>query len=61
MSQHLLLRFSEIDVRRYGVSRVYLQQCGYVLADAQTAHNTMMLMLRTVENNALDSDAGKAR
>ncbi|KAF9698437.1 hypothetical protein EKO04_003770 [Ascochyta lentis] len=45
----------------YGVSRVYLQQCGYVLSDAQTAHNTMMLMLRTVQNHALDPEAGKAR
>ncbi|KAH6351706.1 hypothetical protein HBI37_038350 [Parastagonospora nodorum] len=45
----------------YGVSRVYLQQCGYVLSDAQNAHNTMVLMLRTVQNHALDLDAGKAR
>ncbi|KAF2629688.1 hypothetical protein BU25DRAFT_489699 [Macroventuria anomochaeta] len=45
----------------YGVSRVYLQQCGYVLSDAQSAHNTMMLMLRSVKNHALDPDAGKAR
>jgi len=43
------------------VSRVYLQQCGYVLADAQSAHNTMMLTLRSVTNHALDPDAGKAR
>ncbi|KZM18792.1 R8 protein [Ascochyta rabiei] len=45
----------------YGVSRVYLQQCGYVLSDAQTAHNTMTLMLRTVKNYALDPEAGRAR
>ncbi|CAO2651005.1 Nn.00g093020.m01.CDS01 [Neocucurbitaria sp. VM-36] len=45
----------------YGVSRVYLQQCGYVLSDAQIARNTMQMMLRTVENAALDPDAGKAR
>ncbi|KAJ4381064.1 R8 protein [Didymella sp. IMI 355093] len=38
-----------------------LVQCGYVLADAQSAHNTMMLMLRSVKNHALDPDAGKAR
>lgn len=43
------------------MSRVYLQQCGYVLADAQNAHNTMMLMLRSVQNYGLDPDAGKAR
>jgi meiotic recombination protein REC8 len=46
---------------RYGVSRVYLQQCGYVLADAQNAHNAMLMLLRTVQNYALDPDAGKAR
>ncbi|KAJ4994305.1 hypothetical protein SVAN01_00134 [Stagonosporopsis vannaccii] len=45
----------------YGVSRVYLQQCGYVLADAQSAHSTMMLALRSITNHALDPDAGKAR
>jgi meiotic recombination protein REC8 len=38
-----------------------LQQCGYVLSDAQSAHNTMLMMLRTVKDLALDPDAGKAR
>ncbi|KAF2636443.1 hypothetical protein P280DRAFT_552939 [Massarina eburnea CBS 473.64] len=45
----------------YGVSRVYLQQCGYVLSDAQNAYNTMHLMLRAVKNAELDSEAGKVR
>ncbi|KAF1834560.1 hypothetical protein BDW02DRAFT_498102 [Decorospora gaudefroyi] len=45
----------------YGVSRVYLQQCGYVLSDAQNAHNALRMMLRTVKDVALDSEAGKAR
>ncbi|CAN9439611.1 unnamed protein product [Alternaria alternata] len=45
----------------YGVSRVYLQQCGYILSDAEQTHNTLRLMLRTVKNTALDPDAGKAR
>ncbi|KAF1851937.1 uncharacterized protein K460DRAFT_392110 [Cucurbitaria berberidis CBS 394.84] len=45
----------------YGVSRVYMQQCGYVLSDAQTAHNTMRMMLRTVKDTALDWNAGQAR
>jgi meiotic recombination protein REC8 len=40
---------------------VYLQQCGYVLSDAQNAHNVMLMMLRTEKNHALDPDAGKAR
>ncbi|KAH7398699.1 Rec8 like protein-domain-containing protein [Phaeosphaeria sp. MPI-PUGE-AT-0046c] len=45
----------------YGVTRVYLQQCGYVQSDAQNAHNSMLMLLRTVENHALDPAAGKAR
>ncbi|KAL5393624.1 hypothetical protein PMIN02_005734 [Paraphaeosphaeria minitans] len=45
----------------YGVSRVYLQQCGYVLSDAQNMYNSMHLMLRSVEGVALDPHAGKAR
>ncbi|KAL5387649.1 hypothetical protein DPSP01_003445 [Paraphaeosphaeria sporulosa] len=45
----------------YGVSRVYLQQCGYVLSDAQNMYNSMHLMLRSVEGAALDPHAGKAR
>ncbi|KAH8717092.1 Rec8 like protein-domain-containing protein [Phaeosphaeriaceae sp. PMI808] len=45
----------------YGVSRVYLQQCGYVLSDAQNACNSLRTMLRTVENLVLDPNAGKAR
>lgn len=45
----------------YGVSRVYLQQCGYVLSDAQNASNEIKLLLRTVKDGALDADAGKAR
>ncbi|EDU48244.1 conserved hypothetical protein [Pyrenophora tritici-repentis Pt-1C-BFP] len=45
----------------YGVSRVYLQQCGYVLSDAQNAQNELQMMLRTVKDAALDPDAGRAR
>jgi len=48
-------------VFRYGVSRVYLQQCGYVLSDAQSASNSMNLLLRTVKDSAIDPDAGRAR
>lgn len=40
---------------------MYLQQCGYVLADAQNAQNNMLLMLRTVKNHALDIDAGRVK
>ena len=53
--------YATLKLPRYGVSRVYLQQCGYVLADAQSVQNTMRMMLRTVKNAALDPNAGKAR
>jgi hypothetical protein len=52
---------SAVDKSRYGVSRVYLQQCGYVLSDAQNMYNSMHLMLGVVEGAALDPRAGKAR
>ncbi|KZF20855.1 hypothetical protein L228DRAFT_262733 [Xylona heveae TC161] len=45
----------------YGVSRVYSQQCGYVLADAQNAQNNMRTMFRVFKTAQLDPDAGKAR
>lgn len=46
----------------YGVSRVYSQQCGYVLADAQTAGNSMRALLKVVRGDKeLDPEAGKAR
>lgn len=48
----------------YGVSRVYLEQCGYVLTDAQNAHTSMRMMLKVVKggaSGALDMEAGRAR
>ncbi|KFY07064.1 hypothetical protein V492_07483 [Pseudogymnoascus sp. VKM F-4246] len=45
----------------YGVSRVYSQQCGYVLQDAQSAQNNLRALLKVVKNNAIDLDAGAAR
>ncbi|OBT93972.1 hypothetical protein VE01_08224 [Pseudogymnoascus verrucosus] len=45
----------------YGVSRVYNQQCGYVLHDAQTAQNNMRALLKVMKNNAIDLNAGAAR
>ncbi|KAI9716762.1 MAG: hypothetical protein M1812_005102 [Candelaria pacifica] len=45
----------------YGVSRVYLQQCGYVLADAQSAQNNIKALLRVVRSPALDMDATGTR
>ncbi len=46
---------------RYGVSRVYSQQCGYVLSDAQTAQSNIRALLKVVRTAELDPDAGKAR
>ncbi|PVH92072.1 hypothetical protein DM02DRAFT_576286 [Periconia macrospinosa] len=45
----------------YGVMRVYLQQCRYVLSDAEAIYHAMHIMLRSVQDAALDPDAGKAR
>ncbi|MCJ1384907.1 hypothetical protein MMC17_008025 [Xylographa soralifera] len=45
----------------YGVSRVYSQQCFYVLVDAQNAQNNMRTLLKVVKTSELDPEAGKAR
>ncbi|OBT68516.1 hypothetical protein VE03_02875 [Pseudogymnoascus sp. 23342-1-I1] len=45
----------------YGVSRVYNQQCGYVLHDAQTAQNNLRALLKVVKNSVIDLDAAAAR
>ncbi|KAF2203858.1 hypothetical protein GQ43DRAFT_478683 [Delitschia confertaspora ATCC 74209] len=45
----------------YGISRVYSQQCGYVLSDVQNAHMAMRMMLKVVKDAGLDPEAGKAR
>lgn len=45
----------------YGVSRVYSQQCGYVLTDAQTAQSNMRQLLKSLRTSELDLEAGKAR
>ncbi|KAJ6113361.1 hypothetical protein N7523_006678 [Penicillium sp. IBT 18751x] len=45
----------------YGVSRVFNQQCGYTLLDAQTMHDRMMAMLKIAPGAALDSSAGKSK
>lgn len=45
----------------YGVSRVYSQQCYYVLVDAQAAQTNMRALLKVVRMSELDPDAGKAR
>ncbi|KMU88524.1 hypothetical protein CIHG_06324 [Coccidioides immitis H538.4] len=45
----------------YGVSKVYNQQCGYMLMDAQVVRDRMTMMLKAVHRGGLDPDAGKAR
>ncbi|KAJ5298288.1 uncharacterized protein N7443_006408 [Penicillium atrosanguineum] len=45
----------------YGVSRIFNQQCGYTLLDAQTMHDKMMTMLRIVPGAGLDPSAGKSK
>ena len=45
----------------YGVSSVYLQQCGYVLADAQAAQNSLRALIKSSRNDDLDLEAGKSR
>ncbi|KAJ5368059.1 uncharacterized protein N7496_007819 [Penicillium cataractarum] len=45
----------------YGVSRVYNQQCGYTLLDAQTMRDKMVSMLKQLPGGGLDPSAGKTR
>jgi len=45
---------------RYGVARVYSQQCSYVLSDAQAAQTAMRALLKR-GGNYLDVGAGKAK
>jgi len=45
---------------RYGVARVYDQQCGFVLNDAHNMQIKMREMLKSVRNAALDLEAGRA-
>ncbi|EFQ97196.1 Rad21/Rec8 N terminal domain-containing protein [Nannizzia gypsea CBS 118893] len=45
----------------YGVSKVYHQQCGYALLDAEATRDRMRTMLKVIHSASLDPDAGKAR
>ncbi|KAL8908094.1 MAG: hypothetical protein Q9171_005588 [Xanthocarpia ochracea] len=45
----------------YGVSRVYLQQCGYTLSDAQTIQTNLKMLSKVLRTASLDPNAGKAR
>ncbi|KAI9831539.1 MAG: hypothetical protein M1826_003429 [Phylliscum demangeonii] len=44
----------------YGVARVYSQQCGYVLADAQLTQSHMKTRYKAASLSDLDPQAGKA-
>ncbi|TLS22487.1 uncharacterized protein PpBr36_09746 [Pyricularia pennisetigena] len=45
----------------YGVSRVYQQQCQYVLGDAEKFRISMRGLLRVLDSGALDPNAGRAK
>ncbi|KAL8820167.1 MAG: hypothetical protein Q9223_001557 [Gallowayella weberi] len=45
----------------YGVSRVYLQQCGYTLSDAQNIQANLKMLSNIIRTASLDPNAGKAR
>ena len=42
----------------YGVARVYSQQCGYVLSDAEAAKNNMRAMFRVMRTSGLEAEGG---
>lgn len=46
---------------RYGVARVYSQQCGYVLMDAQAIRDKVRGVSMIVKELALDPEVGRAR
>ncbi|RGP67195.1 hypothetical protein FLONG3_8590 [Fusarium longipes] len=45
----------------YGVSRVYSQQCHYVLSDAEKTQSNMMTFFRAMNTNETVPNAGKAK
>jgi len=45
---------------RYGVSRVYLQQCGYVLADAQHLQVQLRRSEKATKTVTNDVETGRA-
>ena len=46
---------------RYGVSRVYNQQCVYTLTDVQAMHDKMRTTFKIFRDIGLDPEAGKAK
>jgi hypothetical protein len=47
-----------LTVDRYGVTRVYAQQCGYVLTDAEAARTGMRTVFKALKADALDAVGG---
>ncbi|UNI13815.1 R8 protein [Purpureocillium takamizusanense] len=45
----------------FGVSRVFAQQCTYVLADAEKIQSDMMTFFRVLQTSELDPHAGKTK
>lgn len=45
----------------YGVSRVFEQQCAYVLVDAEKIQSDMMTFLRVMQTSETDPRAGKTK
>ncbi|PHH75973.1 hypothetical protein CDD80_1904 [Ophiocordyceps camponoti-rufipedis] len=45
----------------YGVSRVFSEQCRYVLSDAEKTQSDMMTFFRLVQTNETDPQAGKTK
>lgn len=45
----------------YGVSRVFSQQCRYVLSDAEKTQSDMMTFFRVIDTSETDPSAGKAK
>lgn len=48
----------ELTTVRYGVTRVYAQQCGYVLTDAEAARTGMRTVFKALKTDALDAVGG---
>ena len=45
----------------YGTARVFAQQCGYVLSDAEKTQSDMMTFFRVIQTSETDPSAGKTK
>ncbi|KND89781.1 Meiotic recombination protein rec8 [Tolypocladium ophioglossoides CBS 100239] len=45
----------------YGISRVFAQQCGYMLSDAEKTQSDMMTFFRVLKTSETDPHAGKTK